>query len=147
MPESAVVISEVTELTDEIADAIRRLLPQLSTTATGAEKVLRAVVEAPSSTLLVAENDLGIVGMCTLATMLIPTGVRCWIEDVVVDEAARGQGVGSLLVEAALEQARAQGAKNVDLTSRPERIAANRLYQRLGFKERPTNVYRHSLEE
>jgi len=81
----------------------------------------------------------------TLALFRIPTGLRAWIEDVVVDEAARGRGVGEALNRAAIERARGEGATTVDLTSRPSREAANRLYQRLGFQERPTNVYRLDL--
>ena len=88
-----------------------------------------------------------IVGSLTLALFRIPTGLRAWIEDVVVDEAARGQGIGSALNHAALERARQEGAKTVDLTSRPTREAANRLYQRLGFVPRETNVYRFSLQD
>ena len=84
--------------------------------------------------------------MLTLATFVIPTGVRAWIEDVVVDESARGSGAGAALVEAALEHSAQAGARTVDLTSRPDRQAANRLYQRLGFEERRTNVYRRTLE-
>ena len=75
----------------------------------------------------------------------IPTGTRAWIEDVVVDEAARGSGMGAALNQAALDHARLRGAKTVDLTSRPSREAANRLYQRLGFEPRETNVYRLTL--
>jgi ribosomal protein S18 acetylase RimI-like enzyme len=81
-----------------------------------------------------------------LAWFRIPTGVRAWIEDVVVDEEARGHGVGELLNRAALDLARELGAKTVDLTSRPSREAANRLYQRIGFVARDTNVYRYSLD-
>jgi ribosomal protein S18 acetylase RimI-like enzyme len=101
-------------------------------------------VASPASTLLVARRaDGGIVGMLTLATFRIPTGMRAWIEDVVVDEAARGQGVGEALCRTALDTAAAAGARTVELTSRPSREAANRLYRRLGFQPRQTNVYRH----
>jgi ribosomal protein S18 acetylase RimI-like enzyme len=86
-----------------------------------------------------------IVGSLTLVVFRIPTGVRAWIEDVVVDAAARGRGVGQALNQAALDRARAAGATTVDLTSRPSREAANRLYRRLGFAERTTNVYRYDL--
>jgi ribosomal protein S18 acetylase RimI-like enzyme len=85
------------------------------------------------------------VGSLTLAVFRIPTGLRAWIEDVVVDESARGQGVGEALNRAALDRAAALGAVTVDLTSRPSRAAANRLYQRLGFEPRETNVYRYDL--
>jgi ribosomal protein S18 acetylase RimI-like enzyme len=85
------------------------------------------------------------VGSLTLVTFRIPTGIRAWIEDVVVDESARGHGVGEALNQAAIEEARHKGAVTVDLTSRPSREAANRLYQRIGFTPRDTNVYRYSL--
>jgi ribosomal protein S18 acetylase RimI-like enzyme len=81
--------------------------------------------------------------MLTLVVYRIPTGAHAVIEDVVVDETARGAGCGEALVAAALERARDAGVKNVDLTSRPSREAANRLYVRMGFVERETNVYRH----
>ena len=92
------------------------------------------------------DPDGTIVGSLTLVVFPIPTGSRAWIEDVVVDEAARGAGVGAALNQAALDHARALGAKTVDLTSRPSREAANRLYQRLGFEPRETNVYRYELD-
>ena len=85
------------------------------------------------------------VGTLTLVVFRIPTGVRAWIEDVVVDDAARGHGVGEALNQFALDLARGKGAKTVDLTSRPSREAANRLYQRIGFQPRETNVYRFDL--
>jgi len=75
----------------------------------------------------------------------IPTGVGAWIEDVVVDERARRRGVGEALIAAAIRLAEESGARHVNLTSRPEREAANRLYRRLGFEERETNVYRFRL--
>ena len=84
--------------------------------------------------------------MLTLAVFRVPTGVRAWIEDVVVDDAARGAGVAGALVEAALGHSSRLGARTVDLTSRPNREAANRLYLRLGFEVRRTNVYRRTLE-
>ena len=100
-----------------------------------------------ASVLLVARNRSGrIVGTLTLALFRVPTGLLSWIEDVVVDEAARGSGAGEALVLAALDRARSAGAKSVDLTSRPSRQAANRLYLRIGFEPRSTNVYRYSLE-
>ena len=92
-----------------------------------------------------ATGEEAILGSMTLVVFRIPTGLRAWIEDVVVDEAARGRGVGETLNRAAIEWARVEGATTVDLTSRPSREAANRLYQRLGFQERSTNVYRLGL--
>jgi ribosomal protein S18 acetylase RimI-like enzyme len=92
----------------------------------------------------VGERDGAIVGMLTLVTFRLPTGVRAWIEDVVVDTGARGGGVGEALTQAAIELAADRGAQTVDLTSRPSREAANRLYRRMGFEQRETNVYRFS---
>jgi ribosomal protein S18 acetylase RimI-like enzyme len=136
------VIQQVTVVNDEVVEAYERLLPQLSSTADADAETLRQVVASPATTLLVAQQGARIVGMCTLATFHIPTGVRSWIEDVVVDEAARGGGIGSSLVQAAVKLAEQAGARSVDLTSRPERTEANLLYQRLGFARRETNVYR-----
>jgi ribosomal protein S18 acetylase RimI-like enzyme len=100
-------------------------------------------VSSPATDLFIAIDDGGtIIGTATLVTFRIPTGMRAWIEDVVVDEAGRGQGVGMALTEAMVERARELGSRTVDLTSRPSREAANRLYQRAGFAARETNVYR-----
>lgn len=98
----------------------------------------------PSIDLMVYKDEGEILGMLTLVTFTIPTGTRAWIEDVVVDDAARGKGVGRALVEAACDLATTRGAKSVDLTSRPSREAANRLYRRCGFEARETNVYRYA---
>jgi ribosomal protein S18 acetylase RimI-like enzyme len=124
-----------------------RLVGQLSSSARKpTADDLRQIIEAPATRLLVArDNDDNIVGSLTLALFRIPTGLRAWIEDVVVDEAARGQGVGETLTMEALRLARGAGARTVDLTSRPEREAAERLYRRLGFKRRDTSVYRREF--
>ena len=89
-------------------------------------------------------EQVRIIGALTLAVFRIPTGVRAWIEDVVVDESARGRGVGETLTREAIRHASERGARTVDLTSRPSRVAANRLYQRVGFVERETRVYRYA---
>ena len=125
---------------------MNHLLPQLSTSAAPLEMAeLEEIVESPATRLLVARIRDRLVGSLTLVLFPIPTGRRAWIEDVVVDETARGQGVGLGLTEAALELAREAGAKSVDLTSRPSREAANRLYRRAGFEQRETNVYRFAI--
>ena len=95
--------------------------------------------------LFLARLDGAIVGSLTLALYRIPTGVKAWIEDVVVDESGRGTGIGRLLSEAAVDEARSRGAKDVSLTSRPSREAANRLYQRIGFEQRESNLYRFKI--
>ncbi len=131
----------------ELLNAIARLVPQLSSSApppTAYE--LEGIVESPATTLFVARDEGGqIVGSLTLAVFRVPTGVRAWIEDVVVETEARGGGIGSALVHEAVETARKAEARTVDLTSRPDRADANRLYQRLGFERRETNVYRLTL--
>ncbi len=143
-PPMDVEVEAVTEVTDELVEACRRLLPQLSGSAppVGADELAR-VVGHQGITLFVARGDGGIVGMLTLVRFPLVTGVRARIEDVVVDEGARGQGVATALTTAALDLAGRWGARNVDLTSRPSRVAANRLYQRLGFRRREANVYRY----
>lgn len=141
-----VVVEKASEVTDELVDAFRFLIPQLSSSnppPTGDE--LRETIGTAGNSLFVARVDGRIVGSLTLATFRIPTGLRAWIEDVVVDESARGHGVGEALNRAALDDARSRGAVTVDLTSRPSREAANRLYLRLGFVQRETNVYRYTL--
>lgn len=146
---SQVEVTEVTDITPEVVAAFARLIPQLSSSNPPPDAAaLGAITGSDASILLVARDpDRGgeIVGSLTLVLFPIPTGVRAWIEDVVVDGSARGRGVGEALNRAALDQAREAGARTVDLTSRPSRAAANRLYQRLGFTERETNVYRYDL--
>ncbi len=129
----------------ELVAALAALLPQLSSAPPPDEAQLGEVLAAPGTALFVARVDGRIVGSLTLATFRLPTGLKAWIEDVVVDESARGHGVGEALNRAALAEAVRRGAKSVSLTSRASREAANRLYQRIGFVERATNVYRYDL--
>jgi ribosomal protein S18 acetylase RimI-like enzyme len=146
---SSVEVVEATEVTPELVAAFERLIPQLSkSNPPPTEDELAAIVDSPASILLVALDrsaDDAVLGSLTLAWFRIPTGVRAWIEDVVVDESARGRGVGEALNRHALDRARMLGARTVDLTSRPSREAANRLYQRIGFLPRETNIYRFDL--
>ena len=138
-------IVEATSVDDELEAAVARLLPQLSRSASAPSRAeLAELVASPASRLLLARDDATaqVVGMLTLALFRIPSGVRAWIEDVVVDDAARGRGAASALTRAALDLAAGAGARTVELTSRPSRQAANRLYVRLGFVTRETNVYR-----
>jgi ribosomal protein S18 acetylase RimI-like enzyme len=140
-------VEEVREVSAQLVEAFARLTPQLSRSSPPpGEQELERIVQSDATRLLVAKLDGAIVGSLTLVLFSIPTGVRAWIEDVVVDEGARGQGIGAALNEEAWKVAQDQGARTVDLTSRPSREAANRLYQRLGFKQRETNVYRYSFE-
>ena len=142
-------IAPATAVTDELVAAIARLVPQLSSSspAPSAED-LAEIVEGAATTLFVARDGAGGPGggTLTLAIFRIPTGVRAWIEDVIVDSTVRGQGCGEALSRSALAAAAQAGARTVELTSRPSREAANRLYQRIGFQVRETNIYRYSLD-
>ena len=132
---------------DALRDALNRLVPQLTANAvTVTPDALATIIESEGSTLFVARDGDAIVGVATLVTYRVPTGVKAWIEDVVVDESARGRGVGEALARAALDEAAARGVRAVDLTSRPSREAAHRLYQKLGFDTRDTSVYRFLVE-
>jgi ribosomal protein S18 acetylase RimI-like enzyme len=139
-------IEEATEATAELVEAFGRLVPQLSRSSPVPGKAeLDEIVHSPATVLLVARSDDGaVVGTLTLVLFRIPTGVRAWIEDVVVDAAHGRQGIGEALSREALHRATGAGARTVELTSRPSREAANRLYRRLGFAPRETNVYRWS---
>jgi ribosomal protein S18 acetylase RimI-like enzyme len=144
--EGRVVVVEVHAVDDELVEALARLIPQLSSSSPPpSSDHLAAMVDNDDTVLFVARVDGRILGSLTLAFYRIPTGTKAWIEDVVVDADARGHGVGELLNRAALDEARARGAKDVSLTSRPSREAANRLYRRIGFEPRDTNVYRYVL--
>ena len=143
---SVIEVAPVAMASDDVLVACHRLIPQLSTSSNPiTSDELQDIVKSDSTVLFAARSGQEIVGLLSLAIFRIPTGVRAWIEDVVVDESARGKGVGEALNRAALTEAGRRGAKTVDLTSRPSRVAANRLYQRLGFKQRDTNVYRYDL--
>ncbi|WP_127842898.1 GNAT family N-acetyltransferase [Actinomyces wuliandei] len=143
----------VTASGPEVVEAMERLIPQLSRSAPAlTAEQCEALVAQEGVYLFVFRPDTQeqqpapILGMLTLATFTIPTGLRAWVEDVVVDADARGQGAGQALVEAAVDHAAGLGARTVDLTSRPTREAANRLYRRAGFSLRETNVYRYARD-
>ena len=143
-----VVIERITDVSDEVVNAVARLVPQLSrSAATPTREELRSIAGSPDAALLVARDETtnAITGSLTLVLVRIPTGMRAWIEDVVVDESARGRGIGEALTREAIRIAERAGARSVDLTSHPSREAANRLYRRLGFERRETNVYRYPL--
>ena len=143
-------IVEATQMSEELEAAFARLTPQLSSSVRPpTEAELAEIVSSPASVLLVAKDPSRhgeIIGALTLILFRIPTGVRAWIEDVVVDSEFRRKGVGEALSRAAMQRAAQAGARTVDLTSRPSREAANRLYRRVGFVQRETNVYRYTFE-
>jgi ribosomal protein S18 acetylase RimI-like enzyme len=135
-------VERVTEADETLAAAVARLVPQLSPRREPAGLTeLEELVGAEGTNLIVARDGAEVLGMLTLIVYRVPTGVRAWIHDVVVDEAARGRGVGEALTQEALRLAKEAGAISVELTTRQEREAANRLYRRLGFEQRETNVY------
>lgn len=141
-------ITELVDIDDEVMRAFDRLIAQLSSSSPppGVDE-LSEMAANPNTVLLAArDTDTGkILGILTLALFRIPTGLQARIEDVVVDDVARGQGIGRQLTTAAIDRAKAVGAKAVGLTSRPAREAANRLYLAMGFEIRHTNVYRLKL--
>jgi ribosomal protein S18 acetylase RimI-like enzyme len=138
-----VSIEVATEVTSELQAAVAALLPQLNPAlAIPTKDELTAVLADPAVILLLARDGRSIVGTATLVVFRTPAWAKARIEDVVVDEGARGRGVGESLVTRCIELAREHGAKVVDLQSRQEREAANRLYLRMGFQARDSNLYR-----
>ena len=142
-------IEEVTSVDDELVAAFELLTPQLSSSSPPPGRAeLEEVVADPGNHLLIARDLTDgerIVGTTTLVTFRIPTGVRGWIEDVIVDSACAGRGISYVINRHALDLARSLGCKTVDLTSRPSRAAANHVYQKLGFELRDSNLYRFTL--
>lgn len=134
---------EIEDLKPDYLEAINRLIAQLSTSShTFTEAELNSLIASPQSHLYALEYDEKIIGMVTLCIYQCPTGRKAWIEDVVVDQNHRGKGYGKLMVRKAMEECQNRGNVTLMLTSRPSRIVANQLYQRLGFEKRETNVYK-----
>lgn len=143
-----VAVEVATTVDDELVAAFARLIPQLSRSNPAPDAAaLQHIVNHEACHLLVAREEGKVLGALTLVVFPIPTAMRAWIEDVVVDNEARGKGVGESLSRRAIELAASLGAKTVELTSRPSREAANRLYQRIGFEARETNVYRYTVDD
>ena len=127
-------------------EGLNALLPQLSDAAPGLSiEQLEQIVASDCTTLLAALEERRVVGSLTLAIFRIPTGLRARIEDVVVSPSERGRGIGELLMRQAMALAKDRGAAGIDLTSNPARMAANRLYQKIGFIPRHTNAYRYTI--
>jgi ribosomal protein S18 acetylase RimI-like enzyme len=142
----SISIEIATHATDELVTSLNQLVPQLSSSASPlTSDDVEALIANPAVSVFIAKNDGAIVGTLTLVVFPIPSGLRAWIEDVVVDEGARGLGAGVALTEAAVTESKRRGAKSIDLTSRPSREAANAMYVKLGFIQRETNVYRFDL--
>jgi GNAT superfamily N-acetyltransferase len=140
-------IETVTEATSEVQAALAKLLPQLNASLPiPTMERLQAIVADPAVTLLLARDGRDVVGTTTVIVYTTPFWIKARLDEVVVDEAARGKGVGAALVKAALDVARARGAQVAELQSGVQREVANRLYPRMGFKRRETNVYRITLD-
>jgi len=136
----------LTEINQDYVDQLHQLMQQLCPDCPSLPLTYyQALIAHPTISLIVATKEKVIIGSATLAWYPIPTGLRMWIEDVVVDETSRGQLIGFALIQYAIQIAKSKGAIQIDLTSRPTRVAANQLYQKLGFVRRETNIYRLSL--
>lgn len=137
-------IKKVGKVTDALLKSLETLLPQLSTNSIPLHlTMLEKIISSDSTTLLIAEENASIVGCLALVAYRIPTGLKFWIEDVVVDQNHRGKGIGKQLTTEAIRLAKAAGAKHVHLTSNPKRKAAHALYKKMGFIERETTVFRY----
>jgi len=140
-------IYQIEKVNDEMVAAFGRLLPQLSQKAKSINKEALDEIISSNNTLLIAADhgNSKIVATLTIVFYRTPVGLRARIEDVVVDKDSRGKGIGEALIRYAIEKAKQRGCASVDLTSRPDRIQANRLYRKIGFKSGKTNVYRYPL--
>ena len=144
-----VSVREAKEVDLDLVSAFARLIPQLSSSSPPptADDLAEIIANDRSAVFVACNDDEGsrIVGTATLVTFRIPTGLRARVEDVVVDETARGQRVGEALTQACIDKAATLGCKNVDLTSNSARQSAHRLYERMGFQVRDTNVWRYTV--
>lgn len=140
-------IQEVKALTPDTANAVRKLLKQLTTHSVKlTETTLEEIISQENTHLFFLLADKKIAGMLTVGIYYSPTGGKAWIEDVVIDEKYRGQGLSKQLVAHAIRFVKGQGIPLLMLTSNPTRIAANKLYPKLGFEQKQTNVYRMNLK-
>ena len=150
MTNQSAIVEMVQEADPKLLKSLNDLLPQLSKNAQAMTlEDLKQIVDSECSDLLVvrAADGGSILGALTLIHFRIPTGIRAWIEDVVVDASARGQGVGKALIQAAIDKSHDLGAKTLDLTSNPERESAHRLYEGAGFSMRTTRFTDISNDE
>ncbi|MDN3664507.1 GNAT family N-acetyltransferase [Algibacter miyuki] len=139
-------IYRLVTVTEHVVKAMQALIVQLTSNCELPNReVLEHIVNSDSTLLFLAEDNNEIIGTMTLVLNKIPTGDKVWIEDVVVDQAARGKGVGKALIEAAITYATENNIEKINLTSKPEKVAGNRLYQKMGFVQRETNVYRYTI--
>ena len=137
-------VETLTTVSPGDAAMLAHLLGQLSTAARFDEERIQAVIHNEATELLVARLDGRIVGMATFVSFPLLTGLRGHVEDVVVDESVRGRGIARMLLETMTMMARERGLRTLDLTSRPSRESALRLYEAVGFQRRETNVLRYT---
>lgn len=144
-------IALLEQVNDEVVQAFQRLMPQLTSYSAppNQEELVEMAQSEQVFVFLARDSDQDglIIGTATLGTFRTPTGLHGWIEDVVVDQDFRRQGIGKALTEACLDQARVMGLRDVNLTSRSARCAANQLYQAMGFIRRETNIYRYPFKQ
>jgi ribosomal protein S18 acetylase RimI-like enzyme len=140
------MIGSVDQMSSDLRVGVRSLLPQLtSPDRLLSESELSRIVSSPHTKLFVARAGGNIIGMISLAVVQMPSGVRSYLEDLVVDSAYRRRGVATALLEAAIDHARRSGARSLDMTSRPSRRDAIRLYEKMGFRRRETNAFRYTF--
>ena len=141
-----ITVDVVARVDADLTEAAARLVPQLSTSArVPGQWELGQIVKEPGTALIVAREGRVIVGMLTLHTFRATTGIHAWIQDLVVDKAAKGRGVSELLTQEAVRLSAERGAHTTELASRPSRAGTGRLYERLGFELRQAQLYRHRL--
>ena len=136
-------IAEIKNYSLEYQEAMQRFLDQLtSSPMTLTEEMFHQLLVSSNSHLFFLLKDEQIAGMLTVGIYHSPTGGKAWIEDVVVDASFRGQGLSKLLVAHAIEFTKSKQIPLLMLTSNSKRVAANKLYQTMGFERKETNVYR-----
>ena len=142
-----IFITRVETISPELLAAFKRLIPQLTKAPIPTPEELQKLIDSPSVLILAHSHSMDgeIVGAATLGVFRTPSGVHAHVEDVIVDESMRGQGIGEVLVNHLLQIAREMGLKGISLTCNPRRVAANALYQKMGFKKWETNIYWYEL--
>lgn len=139
-------LEQAQQASEELLTAMQRLMAQLTAAPPPDREELEKMLSSGTTLFLARQADQQIIGMAALAVLRVPSGLKAWIEDVVVDEACRGRGIGEALTVAAIAHARQAGVRSLHLTSNPARTAANHLYQKLGFRRHETNLYHLQLD-
>ena len=140
-------LEQAQQASEELLTAMQRLMAQLTAAPPPDKKELGEMLSSGATSLFLARGaDETIIGMAALTVFRVPSGLKAWIEDVVVDQGQRGKGIGEALTVACIDHARDLGVSSIHLTSNPARVAANRLYQKLGFKRHETNLYQFHLD-